>query len=156
MKFKVGDKVFDVRKINIWNNTYHHKEFLNNMIVIVKYANERWFSTGCEHLDYTSAMDAWEVNSQITGLPKYGTRKLLHLIHDKDEIMSILNKTTTEGHNKALQNKQNIIKKAENDLILAKEKLEKLKSELETKEQLFNRMCHNAIIVKLQNENNTI
>lgn len=152
MKYKVGDKVFSLNALYLFDMPHngYAATFIPQLVLEVKYANERYFSTGCDNLDHTAGMDKWEVNSQFDGTPKYGNRILLHMSHDKGQIQKALNKCTSEAYIKAQKEKDEVISKAREEIKQANDKLQALLDTDETDYQKLLRRRHNEMIIKLQ------
>jgi hypothetical protein len=97
MKYNIGDKVFSVSTLSLWDNPYSYKNGFSHCIQIVKTAKEERFSTG-ENVDtwYPSIGDY--VYYQSTGCDIHSDERLLHLEKDVSHIHELI----SSAHKKAL------------------------------------------------------
>lgn len=94
-KFKVGDKVINLKDMYLWNNSYHFKRFMQNAISVVEHITEHQFSTSKDItlLEPVSekSWSSMDVYSQANGMCLGDQSVVYHLVHDRHLIEKFLN-----------------------------------------------------------------
>lgn len=100
-KFKIGDKVVNLKDLYLWDNFYHYKRFLVNAIAVVEHVSEHQFSTkrsvDLKEKVSCKSWDSVHVFDQGSGSCLGEDSRVYHMVHDREIIEKIL----TEAFNTA-------------------------------------------------------
>lgn len=124
-KIVEGDTVFCLNNLNLWNNPYHYKTFLNSFARKVVLSNEERFTVNKKVKDLGAvtdksfdSLDTYYQNGWCIDYANFPEHKVFSLENPKHNefVLSKLNEAFEKAHQQALAQQQIEIEEIERDI----------------------------------------
>lgn len=127
IKVQAGDTIYNTRDAHLFFNPFHHQKSLINFQT-VESATETHFTCepSCDLGEYQALVNYYQVIHQENRFDLNGTNQSLHVVHDRAEIINILDTRFNEEKTKADARCQDKIKSLQEKIADAQREIDSL------------------------------